>query len=233
MVAKHTPLSSDAPPHCQQPPSQNAVHQHPHCHSTTTPPRTHFLSSLSPCIPSPSTAAGISHLFLLLHLLDPHLPSPLVMSRVCLLLVLLSVLLGSALGGTFTYTLYSDNNCQTVLTSGSQSTFYQSLNGISGYSTSCFRISGVPGASYAGGACANVPLQGTTVYAGALITYSDSGCTKQVGSWGDIPPGTCGPANTPSTGSVNVNCNGADHLTSLSLPLLAVLSIILSVSMAM
>ena len=71
--------------------------------------------------------------------------------------------------------------------------------------------------------------QGT--YGGALITYSDSACSIQVGLYADIPPGTCSIASQSGPGSANVNCNGAFTVAVASVPLLAALSVLVSLLM--
>ena len=149
------------------------------------------------------------------------------MSRFALLALLLSLLLASTVASSVTYTVYSDANCQTAVSSGTQSTQYASTSSASGYAATCFGISGVSGASYAYAGCVT-PSGGAN--SGAMVAFSDSGCTQQVASWSDTPPGACGKQNGGS-GSVIINCNGAMGMAALSLPLLAALSVVASLWM--
>ena len=152
------------------------------------------------------------------------------MSRFGLLVLLLSLLVGYAVGGTMTYSVYSDSKCQSRVSSGSTSTTFASdpTDG-SGYVSSCFPIYGVAGASSADGGCLTLP---NGVYGGALITYSDSNCQLPVGEFADIPPGTCSNGAEQGYGSAVVACsNGAASLALVSVPLLAALSVLASLVM--
>ena len=148
-----------------------------------------------------------------------------------LVLLLLSVLLGSALGSgrTMTYTVYSDSLCQNAISNGTWPTTYDSYAGTSGYWMDCNPATGVPGATYTTGGCFT---NSAGVYIGSLGFFANGLCSNpSVASYGDTPPGTCGLQALPQTGpgSIIITCsndNGAHGLVAMSLPILAALSII-------
>ena len=156
-------------------------------------------------------------------------------SRLCLLAICLSGLMSVALGKpSVQWSVYSDINCSTIMTIGSDSnpaTF--TADGVSYQgSLQCIQITGVNGVLSANAICASGTVNGVSgVTASGLTLYSDRTCKNSSNgpSMLALGYGSCGSSSIGSL-SARVNCNSAASLVAASLTLVLAFALLVVVT---
>lgn len=154
-------------------------------------------------------------------------------TRLCMLAVSLSLLLNVSLAASLQYSFYNGTTCAgTATASGTDSNpTYGTQGGTSVWSGSCVAVSGVSGIATTKLVCTS----GSTSTTGALF-YSDAACANPtfISVSGSTGSGSCVAVSGLSySASMTITCNGNGALTvaALSIPLMAVLALLATLSM--
>ena len=152
-------------------------------------------------------------------------------ARLCFLLLGVSLLFGVSLAANLQYTIYSGTTCTgSSLASGQDnSPTYSSSSGTSVWVGSCVTVSGVTGIGSAQFGCSS----GNTALSQAAF-FTDTKCSTGAANALGSGSGTCAAVNgasTPESVTITCNGNGAFAMAALSLPLLAILALLATLSM--
>jgi len=154
-------------------------------------------------------------------------------ARVCFLAVSLSLLLNVSVAANLQFAIYNGTTCSgnSVSSGTDNSPTYQSASGQNAWVGSCTSLSNVAsGFNYILMNCGTGNTNVDTV-----TLWGDNGCkTTPVASGSGAGSGKCTTITTTQTGvsiSAIVTCNSAYAMAALSLPLLALLALLATISM--
>ena len=158
------------------------------------------------------------------------------LARLCFLLLSASLLFNVSLAANLQYNMYNGTSCagNTISSGQDNSPTYTSTSGLNSWTGSCIAVNSVSGI---GSAKLNCQSGSATSTSGQF--FSDSACTTAnlVGSAiSTTGSGSCtavSPAPAGLSASVTITCNGngAFAMAALSLPLLAILALLATLSM--